>query len=67
MEPQEYARSFPLLQFSFSFSPLTERYEVAVKTRFHFFAELFSMIGALFAFFILINKAVTTAFSLISV
>lgn len=55
IDSEEIDKTMPTLEFHYQFSTLSAFYEIEVKKKFHFFLELFSIIGALYACFELLT------------
>ena len=55
IEADEIDGTIPILEFHYKFSSLSARYEIETKIMFHFLTEVLAVIGALLAFFQLLN------------
>lgn len=55
IESSEVDSTVPILEFHYKFSSLSAKYEIETKSMFHFFVEVLAVIGALLAFFQLLN------------
>jgi hypothetical protein len=56
MMPEEIESTVPILEFNYKFSALSAKYEVEKRSKFHFFLEVFAVVGALLTFFNLVNS-----------